>query len=130
MSLRWDRESEAKSLRWGVRLRVFRTLGLVFRFCSKRRSFRLGKVKNPQPVINQFDYAGSQFSSWTARFSNSLSFKSFSVFAHNRPIEGRFPVEPVKPASLVPFLKPCLYQTKAVKNLLHQTKKRKKKKKV
>ena len=64
--VRWERRAWVKQWVWDeawVRQSVFRTLGLglVFRLCPKRCSFRLEKVKKPKLVINRFGHAGSLF---------------------------------------------------------------------
>ena len=78
-----------------MRQSVFRTLGLrlVFRFCPKRRSFRMEKSqkkkkkkkkKNPNQSLTRSTMPVLGFPVGLFGFRISPIFKLFSVFTHNR----------------------------------------------
>ena len=75
-----------------MRQSVFRTLGLrlVFRFCPKRRSFRMEKSqkkkkkKNPNQSLTRSTMPVLDFPVELFGFRISPIFKLFSVFTHNR----------------------------------------------
>ena len=71
-----------------MRQSLFRTLGLglVFRFCPKRRSFRLKKIlkKNPNRSLTGSTMPVPGFPIEPFSFQISPVLKLFSVFTHNR----------------------------------------------